>query len=200
MIDPEDDGGKWDAELHGKERLFVLRYCTDRETFLNATATYRKVYTKTDENTGKPVKLSREVCEAASSRLMKRERIRTAAAKLLRETQADIDERQQYQLLHDMVLFATYNPADIIDSNGELKKDITKLGELAKCITHIKQTKYGIDVSLADRGRYIQQLITYLELVRPETDSGDETLNVIEMVRKSVDVDEWNRYAEEQSK
>lgn len=199
MIDPEENDESWDAELRGKERLFVLRYCTDSEVFLNATAAYRKVYTKTDEKTGKPIKLAKEVCEAASSRLMKRDRIKIACARLLRQTQADVDERSQYQLLHDLLLCATYNPADIITADGELKvKDLKSLGELAKCVTHIKQTKWGLDVSLADRGRYMTQLLQYLDIIRVEDDNkSDKTLNVVELVKKCVDADEWNRFAEE---
>ncbi len=197
MINPDKKEGRWDAELKGKERLFVLRYCTDSETFLNGTATYQKVYTKKDPKTGKPVKLSREVCEAAASRLLKRDRIRRAAGLLLRETQADVDERGQYQLLHDLMLYATYNPADIINADGSLKvKNLTSLGELAKCVTHIKQTKWGIEVNLADRGRYINQLLQYLDIVRPESDEGTE-LNVVELVRKCINVDEWNKFAAE---
>ena len=197
MIKPDEQESRWDAELRGKERLFVLRYCTDSETFLNGTATYQKVYQKKDPKTGKPVKLTREVCEAAASRLLKRERIRRAAAILLRETQADVDEKGQYQLLHDLMLYATYNPADIINANGELKvKDLAKLGELAKCVTDIWPTKYGLRVRLADRGRYITQLLQYLDIVRPEGGDG-EALKVIEMVQKSINVDEWNRFARE---
>ena len=197
MINTEQKEDAWDYELKGRERLFVLRYCTDSETFLNATATYRKVYSKADKN-GKVKLLAREVCEAASSRLMKKDRIRTACSRLLRETQADIDQTSQYQLLHDMVLYATYNPADIINSQGELKvKDLKSIGELAKCVTEIFPTKFGYRVKLADRGQYIQQLLKYLELVKPDVPTDDEHLKVIEMVSKAVSVEEWNRFAEE---
>ena len=195
MISTEQSDS-WDYEIKGRERLFVLRYCTDSETFLNATASYRKVYSKTDGN-GKVIYLSREVCEAASSRMMKKERIRKACARLLRETQADVDERSQYQLLHDMLLYATYNPADIITSTGELKvKKLESLGELAKCVVEIFPTKYGYRVKLADRGKYMTQLMQYLDLIRPEASTGEQ-LKVIEMVSKAVSVDEWNRFAEE---
>ena len=200
MINPNEESERWDAALKGKERLFVLRYCTDSETFLNATATYRKVYTKHNPVTGKEEKLSREVCQAAASRMLKRPEIKTACAKLLRETQADVDEKTQYQLLHDLVLYATYNPADIINPDGSLRvKSLRSLGEKAKCITKIKQTKWGIDVTLADRGRYMAQLLQYLDIVRPESDVQEE-LNVIEMVRKSINIDEWNKIAEESEK
>ena len=195
MINTEQSEDAWDYELKGRERLFVLRYCTDSETFLNATATYKKVYSSASEKGKKG--LSREVCEAAASRLMRKDRIRRACAKLLKDTQAEIDEKSQYQLLHDMFMYATYNPADIITSKGELKvKDVKSLGELAKCITEIIPTRYGYRVRLADRGRYIQQLMQYLDLIRPEITAG-ESLKVIEMVSKAVSVEEWNRYAEE---
>ena len=71
------------------------------------------------------------------------------------------------------------------------------MGELAKCVTHIKQTKWGLDVSLADRGRYMTQLLQYLDIIRVEDDNkSDKTLNVVEMVKKCVNVDEWNSFAE----
>ena len=201
MINPNEGEGRWDAGLKGKERLFVLRYCTDPDTFLNGTATYRKVYTRHNPITGKEEKLAKEVCQAAASRLLKKTEIRQACRMLLTETQADIDGKSQYQLLHDLVLYATYNPADIINADGTLKtKSLRSLGELAKCVTHIKQTKFGINITLADRGRYITQLLAYLDIVRPKSDDGDTELNVVELVRKSINVDDWNRIAEESAK
>lgn len=200
MINPNEDDELWDAGLKGKERLFVLRYCTDSETFMNATATYRKVYTKINPQTGKEERLSKEVCQASASRLLKRPEIKAACAKLLRETQADIDQKASFQLLHDLLLFATYNPADIITAEGELKvKNLKSLGELAKCVVKIKQTKWGLDVTLADRGRYMAQLLQYLDIVRPEGEIENE-LNVVEMVRKCVNIEDWNRLAEETEK
>jgi hypothetical protein len=197
VLQAEGEEVRWDDEVKGRERLFVLRYCTDSETFLNGGATYKKVYEKRDAN-GKVIKkLSRETCNTNASRLLKKERVRTACARLLRETQADVDEKSQYRLLHDMLLYATYNPADIIDEHGELRgRDLKKLGELAKCVTEIIPSRYGYRVKLADRGQYINQLLQYLKIVRPEI-VVDEQLKVVEMVRKCVDVSEWNKFAEE---
>lgn len=187
----------WDSEVKGRERLFVLHYCTNEQTFLNATASYKAAYQKKDKITGKLIKLDNVTCQAASSRLMKRVRVKTAITRLLKTAQVDLDEKATYRLLHDLVLYATYNTSDIINEDGELKvKKLSDLGELAKCVTDIQPTKYGLHVRLCDRSKYIGPLLQYLNLVRPEI-LVDAQLPVIEMVQKSADVDSWNKLASE---
>lgn len=186
----------WDATVKGRERLFVLHYCTDDQTFLNATASYKAAYQKKDPN-GKIIKLDNATCETAASRLMKRERVKIAITRLLKMTQQDLDEKSVYKMLHDLVMYATYNPADLINANGELKtKDLKSLGELAKCITQVYQTKYGPRYVLADRSKYMTQLLQYLNIIRPEV-VVDAQLPVIEMVQKAVDPESWNEIAQD---
>lgn len=194
MLQQEEEQN-WDAEVKGRERLFVLHYCTDNSTFLNATASYKAAYQKFDKKTGKAIKLDNKVCEAASSRLLKRERVKLAISRLLKEAQVDVDEKTTYQILHDLFLFSDYNPAEIIKTDGTLKKDIKDLGELAKCITGVTQTKFGPKYSLIDRSKYLGMLLEYLKLVRPEIHI-DAQLPVIEMVKKITDPEEWNKKAE----
>lgn len=190
-----ENAENWDEGLKHRERLFVLHYCTNDQTFLNATASYKAAYQKKDKATGKIIKLDQKTCESAGSRLMKRDNVRVAISRLLKLTQADLDERNSYQLLHDLFLLSTYNTADIIDQNGGLRcKKLSDLGELAKCVTEIYQTKMGIHVKLADRGKYMSQLLQYLELVKPEI-KVDAELPVIEMVQKAINPDQWNEYA-----
>lgn len=186
---------RWDDEIKGRERLFVLHYCTNTETFLNATQSYKAAYEKRDPKTGKLIKLDQKSCESAASRLMKKDRVRTAVTRLLKTAQVDLDEKATYQLLHDLMIYATYNTADIINEQGELRvKKLSDLGELAKCVTDIIPTKYGLHIKLADRSKYIAQLLNYLDLVRPEL-KIDAQLPVIEMVQKSINMDAWNEYA-----
>ena len=186
----------WDAGLKHKERLFVLHFCTDDLTFLNATASYKAVYKERDKETGAVKDRTNEVCEASSSRLMSREHIKIAVAKLLKETQADLDEKNGYKLLKDLMLLADFNPADIIDRDGRLKvKDFSQLGEMAKCISQIENTKKGYKITLVDRSKYMNMYLKYLNLIKPEI-LVDEKLKVVAMVPKADSVEEWNKIAQ----
>ena len=114
MLIQDESEKRWDAELKHKERLFVLHFCTDDLTFLNATASYKSVYKDRDKVTGQVTDRSNEVCEAASSRLMGKPVIKKAISRLLKETQADLDERNGFKLLKNLMMLADYNPADIL--------------------------------------------------------------------------------------
>ena len=199
MLQQEEEK-TWDVELKHKERLFVLHFCTDDLTFLNATASYKAIYKERDKRTGKIKERSNEVCEACSSRLMSREHIKIAVAKLLRESQADLDEKNGYKLLKDLMLLADFNPAEIVKANGTLTvKDLSQLGEKAKCIKSIEPTKFGLKIELVDRSKYMQMYLRYLNLIKPEV-LVEEKLKVIEMVPKSASVEEWNKLAEKDCK
>lgn len=199
MLQQEEEK-TWDAGLKPKERLFVLHFCTDDLTFLNATASYKAVYKERDKRTRKIKDRSNKVCEACSSRLMSREHIKIAVAKLLRESQADLDEKNGYKLLKDLMLLADFNPAEIVKANGTLTvKDLSQLGEKAKCIKSIEPTKFGLKIELVDRSKYMQMYLRYLNLIKPEV-LVEEKLKVIAMVPKSGSVEEWNKLAEKDCK
>ena len=195
MLEVDERDGRWDNGLSHKERLFVLHYCTDDLTFLNATASYKSVYKDRDKVTGKVTERSNEVCEAAASRLLSRDYIKTAVSRLLTETQADLDEKNGYKLLKDLMMLASYNPADIIDKKGRLKvKSIEELGEYAKCISQIEITREGVKVTLADRPKYMQMYLKYLNLIRPEVLVAEQ-LKVVAMVEKDDSIEAWNSRA-----
>ena len=195
MLEVDESAERWDSGLKHKERLFVLHYCTDDLTFLNATASYKSVYKDRDKLTGKVTDRSDEVCAAAASRLLSKDYIKKACSKLLTETQADLDEKNGYKLLKDLMLLAAYNPADIIDRKGQLKvKNIEQLGEYAKCISQIEVTKEGIKVTLADRSKYMQMYLKYLNLIRPEVLVAEQ-LKVVAMVEKDNSIEAWNTRA-----
>ena len=195
MLEVDESEARWDSGLKHKERLFVLHYCTDDLTFLNATASYKAVYKERDKVTGKVMDRSNEVCEAAASRLLSKEHIKRACSKLLTETQADLDEKNGYKLLKDLMLLAAYNPADIIDKKGKLKvKSIEELGDYAKCISQIEVTQNGVKVTLADRSKYMQMYLKYLNLIRPEVLVAEQ-LKVVAMVEKDNSIEAWNSRA-----
>ena len=195
MLKVDESVGKWDRGLKRKERLFVLHYCTDDLTFLNATASYKSVYKDRDKVTGKVTDRSNEVCEAAASRLLSREHIKVAVSKLLTETQADLDEKNSYRILKDLMLMSSYNPADIVTGRGTLKvKNIAELGELAKCISQVEMTKYGPKITLVDRAKYMQMFLRYLNLIRPEVLVAEQ-LKVVAMVEKDNSIEAWNNRA-----
>ena len=195
MLNEAENEEKWDSGLKHKERLFVLHYCTDDLTFLNGTASYKAVYKERDRVTGKITDRSNEVCESAASRLLGKQHIKKAVSKLLTETQADLDEKNGYKLLKDLMLLADYNPADIVDGKGKLRvKNIAELGEMAKCISQIEVTKTGVKVTLADRSKYMQMYLKYLNLIKPEILVA-EGLKVVALPGKSGSIDEWNAMA-----
>ena len=195
MLDAQTDKS-WDDGLKRKERLFVLHFCTDDMTFLNATQSYKTVYLDRDAKTGKVTERSNEVCQAASSRLLAKPRIKQAVSRLLSETQAELDEKNSYKLLKDLMIMADYNPADIVTGKGTLRvKNIAELGELAKCIQQIEQTKYGVKITLIDRAKYMQMYLRYLDLIRPDV-LVEEHLKVVSMVPKAESASAWNAIAE----
>ena len=197
MLVENQEEDRWDAGLKHKERLFVLHFCTDDLTFLNATQSYKSVYKERDKVTGQVMDRSNEVCEAASSRLMGKAHIKAAISKLLSETQADLDEKNGYKLLKNLMLLADYNPADILRADGSLKvKNLAELGELAKCISQIEYTKSGFKVILADRSKYIQMYLKYLNLIKPEVIVAEQ-LKVVELPTKANSINAWNELAAE---
>lgn len=196
MTDENQTEEAWDSELKGRKRLFVLHFCTNEQTFLNATASYREAYTKKDRTTGKLIEPEQTTCETNGSRLMKREDVKTAVRKLLVLAQGDKDNLKTYQLLEELSLLASYNPSDILDKAGRLTvKNLSDLGEKAKCIAQITPTMYGVKYTLYDRNKALDKLVNYLNIVRPEQ-AIDVNLPVFEIVRKAVNAEVWNAQSE----
>lgn len=193
---------QWDSEIKGRQRLFVLFYCTDESCLFNQSEAYRKAYTKKNKQTGEIEEPESSTCQTNGSRLIKTRKIRTACKRLLKEVQADIDDEMVYKLLKEMSLGATFNPADILTASGRLvTKNLKDLGEKAKLIAQITPTKFGIQYTLVNRFKAIEMLAKYLELVKPET-TVDINIPVIEVTPKFMDddagsaVDKWNKVAE----
>jgi phage terminase small subunit len=166
----------WDDDLTAKERNFVLFYCTNDLCFLNGTKSYQKAYKKFDKDKGSFDEPSDEVAAACSSRMLRKAKVKQAIGMLLKQTQQEIDETNTYRILFMLNLLATYNPADIINSEGEFVKDIKDLGPLAFCIKSIERQYdkngdfIGTRITLADREKYLSMLTKYLNLVREVTE------------------------------
>lgn len=187
---------QWDAGLKHRERIFILHYCTDEACLFNAAASYRETYTKKDRKTGSVFIPEQVTCETNGSKMMKRPKVKTAIRKLLKLTQPELDEENVYKVIKEVQDLAFFNPADIIDGNGRLIDDIEKLGSKAKAIAQIRFTQYGPAITLVDRTKYLDLLMKYLNIVRPEQQI-DIKLPVIEMVQKTNDVELWNKQSEE---
>ena len=190
----------WDAGLKHRERIFILHYCTDEQTLFNAAASYKATYTKKNRETGEQVIPEATTCETNGSKMLKRPKVKTAIRKLLKITQPELDEENVYKTIKELTDLAFFNPADIIDGNGRLKvSDIEELGDKAKAIAQIRFTQYGPSITLVDRTKYLDLLMKYLNIVRPEQQI-DIKLPVIEMVQKSETVDAWNQKSEQEEK
>ena len=182
---------RWDEGLKAKERLFVLNFCTQDVCFFNQTKSYIEAYTRYKHGTVEYVP-SYDVAATCASQLLKKPKIKRAIRELLRATQPEIDEKNSYRLLHDLVLQATYNPADIIDNKGRLKvKKLEDLGELAKCVEQIIPTQYGARVVLQKRSYAQEKLLKYYDLIR-DTPELKAELPVV-LVNDKEDIDEWNK-------
>lgn len=192
----QEDSSQWDEGLKRKERLFVLEYCCNEETFLNGSRSYRAAFEKPDKV------LLPESCEVGANRYLKKKAVQDAITKLLKINQPKLDEKNAYQLVHDIMRLATFNPSEVIDSDGQLRRNIEELGESAKYIEQIipATEKSPTRIILTKRDKFVELALRYLNLVRPENQM-EIKLPVIEIAPK-VDgenaVNEWNKKAQEE--
>ena len=206
--DSNDD--KWDEGLKAKERLFCLYYCCDVETFLNATGSYRKAYTKFNRRKNKVESPDDKACESCGSRMPNIITFTDTNGKLMalkpdvtlsiikntRDASPDVSklcyDENVYRVLEEISSLAFFNPAEIITGEGKLKgRSLAALGDKARAIAQIQPGKYGTVITLVNRTKYLELLSRYLELVRPEQ-QVDVTLPVIELPSKAQTDDEWN--------
>ncbi|MCQ2242111.1 terminase small subunit [Treponema sp.] len=190
----------WDAGLKPRYRTFVLEMATSELHWLDPGEAYKNVVKKKDKKTGKYTYPNRETCLVQGNRWYNKPEVKKALGRLLAEQQPELDEANVSKVLHHIAQLAFFNPADIIDNNGLLKKKLENMGDLAKCVKNITPTRYGNKVELEDRSKYLDMLGKYLQLVRPEN-TGDTKLQVIEVAAKIGSdelmdaVDKWNAIA-----
>ena len=160
----------WDDGLTGRERKFVLKYCCDDYCFLNGRLSYAEAYTKKDSD-GSLIRPSDEVADSHSSRMLSKPKIRRAVSMLLGKSQKEADEENGHRLLKDLVLLATYNPADILNADGSLKTEtLEELGEKAKCIEAVERTQLGVKYRLANRSKAQEKLLRYYGLTQRDVE------------------------------
>lgn len=202
-IDELKDVTAWDEGLKAKERLFLLEMCTSEVHWLKPDKAYKEIYKSFDKESGQIIYLDDKSASKGANRLLKRPRVKKALKKLLEQTQPELDETNVYKVLHQIQDLAFFNPAEIIDAEGRLKKPLDQMGDLAKCVKQIKPTKYGIEVVLEDRYKYVEALCKYLNIIRPEVQT-EKVLQVIEVAPKVTGnelidaVDAWNAKAAEE--
>ena len=178
----------WDEGLNGRQRQFVINFCTDKTCFLNATAAYIKTFTRSGKE------LANSSIQSNASRMMRNDKIKTAINTLLRVKQDDEDRLDEYRLLHYIKTLAYYNPADIINKYGELlsknedgkEGSLQELGDLAICIEGIKKGKYGKEIKLKDRYKAIEMLANYYRIERA-TGSSAGIIPVVVLTKKDIE-------------
>jgi len=151
----------WWEGLTGRRRLFVEYYCTDRTCFLNATAAFIKAYSKPGKE------LTDSSIQSNASRMLREPKVQQAINKLLRARQNNEDQLNEFKMLDILKTLAFYNPRDIIDNYGALKKPIEDMGDLAYCIADIKRNRHGSEIKLYDRTKAMDILGRYLDIIRP---------------------------------
>ena len=122
-------------------------------------------------------------------KMLKKETVKKAISLYLEELQNNEDTLNSRRILKEIADIAFFNPAEIIDSNGQLKVPIEELGNKAKCIQQIQMTPLGQSVTFVNKSKYIELLTKYLNLIRPEIQL-DVNLPVIEVVPKQ-NIEEW---------
>ena len=170
----------WDEGLKAREREFVLAFCTDDACFWNGTKAAMKA-TGQDEASA----------AVTANRLLKKPNVKTAIKLLIESVQPEADAENIFRLLHDLFIQATYNPADIIDENGQLKNSLDKMGDKAKCIAQIIPLADGVRIVLTDRDKAQTKLMKYYNLIREAPEIKAE-MPVIMLADKEKDVDQWN--------
>lgn len=199
-IDELKDVTPWDDGLKTKERLFILEMCTSEENWLKPDKAYQEVYKKYDKDKEEWIFLDPKSASKGANRMLKRPKVREGLKRLLTAQQPELDEMNVFKVLHDMSLLAFFNPADILNDKGGLKKPLSELGDLAKCIKQIKPGKNGPIIELEDRYKYFEAYCKYLNIIRPEIEK-EIVLPVIEVPQKiegnaDMDaIDTWNAIA-----
>lgn len=190
----------WDEGLKTKERLFLLEMCTSEINWMNPEKAYQEIYKKYDKINQTFIYPNDRAAQKGANRMLKKPVVKEALKKLLLQSQPELDEMNVYKVLHEMQVMAFFNPADILDDKGQLKKPLEELGDLAKCVKQIKPGKFGTEIVLEDRYKYVEAIAKYLNIIRPEV-LKEVKLQVVEVAPKVIGndlmdaVDVWNAEA-----
>lgn len=163
--------------LTEKELLFIREYC--KNGFNGTKAAIKAGYSK---NSAK---------EIASQNLTKLN-IKNEIKKYLDEVLQDYKDTLEYEIIQTYKILAFYDPADIIDNEGGLrKKNLKSYKELSKCIKGI-QTTYNakgqkqIKILLQDRDCALEKLAQYMALLTYKADitsKGERISDVSDIIK-----------------
>lgn len=157
------------------EKKKIILYTQEQQDFVrfyieqrlrNAGEAYMRAY---------PNCKSEEVGFSSASRLLRTEKIQALLREKIEEATGKLTENLSHQILSMWVTRAFYDPADIIDAEGNLRDTMDGLKErgLSVCIDgiDIKPDKDGMEhitYKLADRDKAQDQLQKYIGLIKPQ--------------------------------
>lgn len=158
-----------DYKLKPRQRLFCLYYAAGtEETALNPKEAYKKAYTKN----GKVPE--DKYASTQGNLLLQEEEISRCIQHILRQAQAKTDTFNSYRTLKTIDTCSNWNIADYLDDKGILKVPLSELGEAAKAIEEVIPVFdgdgifIGLKVKFCKRERFLELMMKYLELIRPE--------------------------------
>lgn len=109
-----------------------------------------------------------------ASRLLKTPKIQALMREVLEESHGSVTDTLEYRLVREWIAQAFYDPADILDGDGNLVEDMKELQKkgLSVCIEQIdiRPDKDGVEhvvYKLVDRDKARDMLAKYSQLIKP---------------------------------
>lgn len=154
-----------ELKLNNREKMFIIEYCSNGFRLAEAA-----------EAAGFKAKINNDRVrfDYVGARIMRKPAIKKAIADFLSNAIDTAKGRLEYQLLKYYHTRAFYNPAEIINDEGELLKPLTELGHLAICVEGIIKKYHNMGdtnvtttiIKLADREKAMSQLAKYVDMVK----------------------------------
>lgn len=178
-----------DRSIVARREAFVREYIAN--DFKNAAEAYRKAY-----------KCSATAAISSASRLLKDENIQEMMANELSAALKIARIPMETQVVSLWVKRAFYDPADIIDSKGNLLYSLDELSKrgLSVCVEGIepKPDRRGnvhYIIKLADRDKALEMLQRYAQIIKPfdakisedDEESGVLTVSFVKSGHKKTD-------------
>lgn len=153
--------------LKPKQRLFCLYYAIGEDTALDPKRAYQKAYVKNGKEPDD------KYASKQGNELLQNEEIDRCITHILRHAQAKTDTFNSYKTLKTIEICSNWNIADYLDDRGILKVPLSELGEMAKAIEEVipvfsEDEFLGLKVKFCKREKFIEIMMKYLELIRPE--------------------------------
>lgn len=150
--------------LYSQEQQDFVRFYIENR-LRNAGGAYMRAYPKTKNPA---------IAYSCASKLLRTAKIQTLLKEKIEEATGKLTENLSHQLLSMWVTRAFYDPADVVNENGELCDTMEGLKEkgLSVCIEgiEVKPDKDGMEhltYKLADRKDAMDNLQKYIGLIKP---------------------------------